>query len=394
MASLPFTDLLVLDLTRHRAGPLAARFFADWGAQVIKIEAPSDISDSMGGTREGFDYQNLHRNKRSLSLNLKTTEGKSIFKKLAARADIVLESFRPSVKYRLGVDYDSLRQANPRIICGSISGFGQTGPYAERPAVDQIVQGMSGLMSVTGFAGQGPVRAGAAIADISAGMVLVQGILTALYHRERTGQGQWVHTSLLESLVSVLDFQAARWLRTGDVPGQAGNDHPTLMPTGLFPTADGHVNLAAAEDPKFATLCEVLQLPDLLRDPDYRTVQARSTNRGKLCAILSEKTRAISSSELIDKLNAAGVPCGPVYSIDEAMNDEQMKSLGMNIPVDHPRLGSFDVLGQPLSLEASGGRPAARFSAPDLGEHSDDILSNLLGYEKAAIASMRSRGVI
>jgi crotonobetainyl-CoA:carnitine CoA-transferase CaiB-like acyl-CoA transferase len=394
MATLPFTDLLVLDLTRHRAGPLAARFFADWGAQVIKIEAPSDISDSMGGTREGFDYQNLHRNKRSLSLNLKTAEGKSIFKKLAARADIVLESFRPSVKYRLGVDYDSLRQANPRIICGSISGFGQTGPYAERPAVDQIVQGMSGLMSVTGFAGQGPVRAGAAIADISAGMVLVQGILTALYHRERTGQGQWVHTSLLESLVSVLDFQAARWLRTGDVPGQAGNDHPTLMPTGLFPTADGHVNLAAAEDPKFATLCEVLQVPGLLRDPDYRTVQARSTNRGKLCAILSEKTRAISSSELIDKLNAAGVPCGPVYSIDEAMNDEQMKSLGMNIPVDHPRLGSFDVLGQPLSLEASGGRPAARCSAPDLGEHSDDILSNLLGYEKAAIASMRSRGVI
>jgi crotonobetainyl-CoA:carnitine CoA-transferase CaiB-like acyl-CoA transferase len=394
MATLPFTDLLLLDLTRHRAGPVAARFFADWGAQVIKIEAPSDTSDSMGGDRDGFDYQNLHRNKRSLSLNLKMAEGKAIFGKLAARADIVLESFRPSVKHRLGVDYDTLRQANPRIICGSISGFGQTGPTAERPAVDQIIQGMSGLMSVTGLPGQGPVRAGAAIADISAGMVLVQGILTALYHRERTGQGQWVHTSLLESLVSVLDFQVARWLRTGDVPRQAGNDHPTLMPTGLFPTADGHVNVAAAEDPKFATLCEVLQVSQLLQDRDYGTVEARSTNRQKLCAILSEKTRAIPSSELIDKLNAAGVPCGPVYSIDEAMKDEQMKSLGMNIPVDHPRLGSFDVLGQPLSLEGSGGRPAARFSAPDHGEHTDDILSTLLGYEKAAIASMRSRGVI
>lgn len=394
MATLPFTDLLLLDLTRHRAGPVASRFFADWGAQVIKVEAPTDISDSMGGPRDGFDYQNLHRNKRSLSLNLKTPEGKEIFRALVARADIVLESFRPSVKYRLGVDYESLRQVNPRIIGGSISGFGQTGPAAERPAVDQIIQGMSGLMSVTGFPGQGPLRAGAAIADISAGMVLVQAILTALYHRERTGQGQWVHTSLLESLVSVLDFQVARWLRTGDIPGQAGNDHPTLMPTGLFPTADGHVNLAAAEDPKFAALCAVLQLSHLLDDPDYGTVQGRSTHRETLCAILSEKTRTIASSELIDRLNVAGVPCGPVYSIDEAMQDKQMKSLGMNIPVDHPRLGAFEVLGQPLSLEGNGGRPAARFAAPDLGEHTDDILSKMLGYEKAAIASLRSRGVI
>jgi crotonobetainyl-CoA:carnitine CoA-transferase CaiB-like acyl-CoA transferase len=394
MATLPLTDLLVLDLTRHRAGPVASRFLADWGAQVIKVEAPTDTSDSMGGKREGFDYQNLHRNKRSLSLNLKTPEGKAIFRKLAARADIVLESFRPSVKYRLGVDYESLRQTNPRIICGSISGFGQTGPYAERPAVDQIIQGMSGLMSVTGLAGQGPLRAGAAIADISAGMVLVQGILTALYQRERTGEGQWIHTSLLESLASVLDFQVARYLRTGDVPKQAGNDHPTLMPTGLFPTADGDVNLAAAEDPKFAALCAVLQLEELLDDPAYRTVEARSLHRQKLCAILSEKTRAIPSVELIERLNTAGVPCGPVYAIDQAMEDAQMKSLGMNVPVDHPQLGPFDVLGQPLSLEGSGGRPTARSHAPDLGEHTDEILSTLLGYEKDAIAALRSRGVI
>jgi crotonobetainyl-CoA:carnitine CoA-transferase CaiB-like acyl-CoA transferase len=238
------------------------------------------------------------------------------------------------------------------------------------------------------------MRAGAAIADISAGMVLVQGILTALYHRERTGRGQWVHTSLLEALASVLDFQVARWLRTGEVPGQAGNDHPTLMPTGLFPTADGHVNLAAAEDPKFAALCEVLQLSDLLRDPDYRNVAARSSNRAKLCAILAEKTRAMSSVELIERLNAAGVPCGPVYSIEQAMNDPQMKSLGMSIPVDHPRLGPMALLGQPLSLEASGGRPEVRLAAPDLGAHTDDILSNMLGYEKAAIESMRARGII
>jgi len=357
MAMLPFTDLLVLELTRHRAGPVASRFFADWGAQVIKIEAPFDPSDTMGGKREGFDYQNLHRNKRSLSLNLKTTEGKSIFRKLALRADIVLESFRPGVKYRLGIDYESLRQVNPRIIYGSISGFGQTGPYAERPAVDQIIQGMSGLMSVTGLAGQGPVRAGAAIADVCSGMVLAQGILAALYQRERTGQGQWVHTSLLESLASVLDFQVARWLRTREVPGQAGNDHPISIPMGLFPSADGQVNIAAAEDPKFAALCRVLQLSHLLEDPAYSTGEARSLHRERLSAILAEKTRAIPSAELIERLNAAGVPCGPVYSIGEAMQDKQMKSLGMNMPVDHPRLGPFDVLGQPLSLEGSGGRP-------------------------------------
>jgi crotonobetainyl-CoA:carnitine CoA-transferase CaiB-like acyl-CoA transferase len=394
MAMLPFTDLLVLELTRHRAGPVASRFFADWGAQVIKIEAPFDPSDTMGGKREGFDYQNLHRNKRSLSLNLKTTEGKSIFRKLALRADIVLESFRPGVKYRLGIDYESLRQVNPRIIYGSISGFGQTGPYAERPAVDQIIQGMSGLMSVTGLAGQGPVRAGAAIADVCSGMVLAQGILAALYQRERTGQGQWVHTSLLESLASVLDFQVARWLRTREVPGQAGNDHPISIPMGLFPSADGQVNIAAAEDPKFAALCRVLQLSHLLEDPAYSTGEARSMHREKLSAILAEKTRAIPSLELIERLNAAGVPCGPVYSIGEAMQDKQMKSLGMNMPVDHPRLGPFDVLGQPLSLEGSGGRPSARSAAPDLGEHTEEILVDLLGYEKPAVESLRSRGVI
>jgi crotonobetainyl-CoA:carnitine CoA-transferase CaiB-like acyl-CoA transferase len=394
VANLPFTDLLVLDLTRHRAGPVASRYFADWGAQVIKIEPPSDPSDSMGGKREGFDYQNLHRNKQSLSLNLKTEEGKAVFNKLVARADIVLESFRPDVKYRLGVDYETLRHINPSIICGSISGFGQTGPYASRPGVDQIVQGMSGLMSVTGLVGQGPVRVGAAVADVSTGMVLIQGIVTALYHRERTGEGQWVHTSLMESLVSVLDFQVARWLRTGEVPAQAGNDHPTLMPTGLFPAADGDINLAAAEDPKFAALCTTLGLAHLLDDPNYASVEARSAHRQKLCATLADKTRHIASAELIQRLNDAGIPCGPVYSIGEAMQDTQMKSLAMNIPVDHPQLGAFDVLGQPLSLEGSGGRAVARSHAPELGEHNDDILSKMLGYEKAAIDSMRARGVI
>lgn len=394
MSLLPLEDLLILDLSRHRAGPVTSRLFADWGARVIKIEAPSDTDDSMGGTREGFDYQNLHRNKQSLSLNLKTEEGKEIFRKLARKADVVLENFRPAVKYRLGVDYESLQKINPRIICGSISGFGQTGPYRERPAVDQIIQGMSGLMSVTGFPDQGPVRVGAAIADISAGMVLAQGILMALFQRERSGVGQWVQTSLMESLLSVLDFQVARWLRTGEVPERVGNDHPTLMPTGLFPTADGHVNIAAAEYAKFKLLCEILKISALADDPDYKTVHQRVTNRQKLYSIIAEKTRRYKSAALIEKLNAAGIPSGPLYSINEAMNDEQMKSIQMTRTVNHPRLGHLELLGQPLSLEGAGGRPEVRSHAPEHGEHTEEILLNFLGYEKTTIEKLRARGVI
>ncbi|MFP5391874.1 MAG: CaiB/BaiF CoA transferase family protein [Gammaproteobacteria bacterium] len=394
MSTLPFNDLLVLDLTRHRAGPVTSRLCADWGARVIKIEEPSDLGDSMGGPRQGFDYQNLHRAKQSLSLNLKTREGQAVFHQLVQKADVVLENFRPDVKFRLGLDYPTLKAINPRIICGSISGFGQTGPYRERPAVDQIIQGMSGLMSVTGFPEQGPVRAGAAIADISAGMVLAQGVLIALYQRERTGEGQWVHTSLLESLVSMLDFQVARWLSTGEVPTQAGNDHPTLMPTGLFPTSDGQVNIAAAEDPKFRTLCEVLQLPELAADPDYRTIAERSRNRERLRAIVAERTRTWSSAALIDKLNAASIPCGPLYTIEQAMNDPQMQSLNMTTTVQHARLGPQHLLGQPIHLEGCGGRAVPRAPAPDHGEHTEDILSGLLGYQKSDIAALRAAGAL
>ncbi|HSV50689.1 MAG TPA: CoA transferase [Burkholderiaceae bacterium] len=393
-SSLPMGDLLVLDLTRHRAGPIASRLFADWGARVIKIEQPWDAGDSMGGSREGFDYQNLHRNKQSLTLNLKAAEGRALLHQLARRADVVLESFRPDVKFRLGADYDCLREINPRIICGSISGFGQDGPYRARPAVDQIIQGMAGLMSVTGFAGQGPVRAGAAVADMSAGMVLAQAVLMALYQRERTGEGQWVHTSLLESLVSLLDFQVARWLSTGDTPTQAGNDHPTLMPTGLFPTADGHVNIAAAEDPKFKALCEILGLPELAEDPDYRTVAQRSSRRQQLCAMLAAQTSARTSAALIEQLNSHGIPCGPLYSIDEAMNDPQMQSLRMTHAIEHPRLGPLHLLGQPLHLEGAGGRAEVRSAAPGHGEHTEEILSGLLGYERTAIAALRAAGTI
>ena len=394
MPCLPLDGLLVLDLTRHRAGPYTSRLLADFGARVIKIEGPIDLGDSMGGSRQGFDFQNLHRNKESLSLNLKSEEGKSIFLKLVRKADVVLENFRPEVKHRLGIDYETVREINPGIVYGSISGFGQVGPYRSRPAVDQIIQGMTGFMSVTGFPGQEPLRAGAAVADISAGMVLAQGLLIALYQREKTGRGQWVHTSLVESLVSMLDFQVALWLNTGEVPKQTGNDHPTLMPTSVFPTADGQVNIAAAEDQKFRTLCEALGIAELADDPMYASTAKRSAHRQNLRNILSARTVRHQSAELQEKLNALGIPCGPLYTIEQAMDDAQMKSLQMTHKVVHPRLGVIELLGQPLHLEGPAERPAVHLPAPEYGEHTEEILSQLLGFDKTFIGDLHARGVV
>jgi len=394
MPHLPLEGLVVLDLTRHRAGPVTSRLLGDFGATIIRIDAPDDQGDSMGGSRDGADYQNLHRNKMSLSLNLKTDEGRAIFHALVCKADVLLENFRPEVKHRLGVDYEAIREVNPRIVYGSISGFGQQGPYRARPAVDQTIQGMSGLMSVTGFPGQPPVRAGAAVADISAGMVLSQGILMALYHRERTGEGQWVHTSLLESLVSMLDFQVLRYLNTGESPQAAGNDHPTLMPTGLFPTADGQINIAAAEDRKFLALCQALEIPELAANPEYADTALRSANRVSLCEALSRRTGTYGTETLQQKLDVAGIPCGPVLTIGQLMADAQMQSLRMVGEGRHQRLGTLPLMGQPLHLEACGGRPEVRFTAPDHGEHTDRILSEWLGMTCRDIQALRTRGVI
>ena len=259
MVTLPLEGLSVLDLTAHRAGPTAVRQLADWGADVIKIEPPGEAKgDVVGGNRHGFDFQNLHRNKRGMTLNLKTPEAHAIFMKLAETADVVVENYRSDVKYRLKVDYDTIAAVNPRIVYGSISGFGQSGPDATRPGVDQIAQGMGGLMSITGLPGQGPVRVGIPIADLTAGIFLSQAILLALMQRAQTGKGQWVHTSLLEAQIFMLDFQASRWLIAHEVPGQAGNDHPTGIPTGVFPTADGHINIAASGQGLWERFCKAI----------------------------------------------------------------------------------------------------------------------------------------
>src|SRR5262245_23100989 len=371
---LPLARFTVLDLTRARAGPTCVRQLVDWGARAIKIEMPGGrTGDGMGGNRHGFDFQNLHRNKGAMTLNLQDPEGVAIFKRLARDADIVVENYRPDVKRRLGIDYESLRPLNPRLIYGSISGFGQSGPYRDRPGVDQIAQGMGGLMSITGLPGQGPVRVGIPIADLCSGILLAQGILVALLEREQTGQGKWVHTSLLEAMLSMLDFQASRWLMSGEVPPQAGNNHPTGIPTGVFETSDGHINIAAAGDEIYERFCKAIGHPELRTDARFSTSKARSTNRDVLTDVLMPITRQKASADWIKILNDAGVPCGPIYRVDESFADPQVQHLKMAQPVHSEVLGDLTILGHPVSHGST--RQPIRSPAPELGQDNDEILT-------------------
>jgi crotonobetainyl-CoA:carnitine CoA-transferase CaiB-like acyl-CoA transferase len=389
----PLSRFKVIDLTRARAGPTAARHFADWGADVIKVEMPQDGDEDamMGGVRDGPDFFNLHRNKRSITLNLKAADGVAILKKLAAGADVLIENYRPDVKRRLGFDYETLRKINPRLVYVSLSGFGQDGPYGNRPGFDQIAQGMGGLMSVTGLPGQGPVRVGVPIADLSAGNYAAMGALIALLERDVSGEGQWVQTSLLQAQIAMLDFQAARWLVAREVPGQAGNDHPTGIPTGVFPTSDGHINIAASGQHIFARCCKALEAESLLKDPEFASGETRSKNRKRLNAALSEFTKRYKSAELVDKLNTAGVPAGPIYSIDQMFADPQVEHLAIATPIEHPTRGRVAIVNQAVALSRTPcvlDRPT-----PGLGAHTEEVLGEL-GYTAGDIANFRQGKVI
>ena len=382
----------VLDLSRVRAGPTCVKQLADFGADVIKIEMPPAVEhDSMSGPRHGFDMQNLHRNKRAMTLNLKTPEGLEIFRTLAAKADVVVENYRPAVKFRLGVDYESLKKINKRIVLASISGFGQDGPYAQRPGVDQIAQGMGGFMSVTGFPGQGPVRAGAAVADMTAGLLAALGILTALLERETSGEGQWVQSSLLHAQIALLDFQAARYLVSGEVPGQAGNDHPVGMPTSAYKTRDGHINIAAAGDAIWRRFCKALGREDWIERAEFSDGAGRSKNRGLLGEEIETVLATGTSAEWIGLLNGAGVPCGPIYRMDQVFADPQVRHIGAAAAVNHPALGGIRIGNQAVTLTRT---PASMARAtPEIGEHTDEVLAEL-GYTPDRIAALHSQNVV
>jgi crotonobetainyl-CoA:carnitine CoA-transferase CaiB-like acyl-CoA transferase len=390
-ASLALSRFKVLDLTRVRAGPTAARQLADWGADVIKIEVPAELEQDMGGPRHGPDFQNLHRNKRSMTLNLKETRGVEVFKHMAQQADVIIENYRPEIKHKLGIDYETIRLLNKRIVYGSISGFGQDGPYRERPGFDQIAQGLGGLMSITGLPGQGPVRVGIPVADLGAGIFCAMGILVALLEREASGEGQWVQSSLLQAQVSLLDFQAARWLIAKEVPGQAGNDHPTSIPTGVFPTSDGHINIAAAGAHIFRRFCKALNLEHLESDPRFSSAAARSANRKEINEIISRTTRQKPSREWIEILNAAGVPSGPINKMDEVFQDRQVQHLGMAAPVPHATLGDVHVVNQPVNLSRTPSRMVK--PTPEKGEHTDEVLREY-GFGEKDIEELRRGGIV
>jgi formyl-CoA transferase len=390
---LPLSRLLVLDLTHQRAGPTAVRHLADWGASVIRIEQPAALDNMPDdtGERDEADFQNLHRNKRSLTLNLKHERGREVFLGLARRADVVIENMRSNVKFRLGIDYEAVSAINPRIVYGSISGFGQDGPYAERPGMDQIAQGMGGIMSITGNPGQGPMRTGIPIADLSAGTFLAQGVLIALLEREWTGKGQWVTTSLIESQIAMLDFQAARYLFAGEVPIQVGNYHATGTPTGMFPTADGHINVQAASQRIWLRFCAAIGAPDLIRDPRYATMKLRTRHRAALIPVLDAIMAGRTSAEWLALLEKAEVPCGPIYAINEVFADPQVRHLGIVQPVQHPDLGTVPLVAQPCNLSRHA--RTLRSAAPVLGQDTDRILAEL-GYSRAEIVYLHGEGAV
>jgi crotonobetainyl-CoA:carnitine CoA-transferase CaiB-like acyl-CoA transferase len=394
-ASQALSRFTVLDLTRVRAGPTAVRQLADWGANVIKVDAPEEdgAGEPLGGARRGPDFQNLHRNKRAITLNLKQKEARDVFYRLVEKADVVVENFRPDVKARLGIDYESLKKINKGIVYASISGFGQDGPYGERAGFDQIAQGMGGIMSITGLPGQGPVRAGIPIADLSAGLFCAIGILTALLERDQSGEGQWVQTSLLQAQVFMLDFQASRWLNKQEVAPQAGNNHPTSIPTGVFKTADGHINIATTGQKIWERFANAVDAADLIKREEYATGALRSKNRDAINAELNKITEKKTSAEWLKLLNDAGVPSGPIYSIDQLFDDPQVKYLGLAAPVptDSQDGRPLTVVSQPFTMSRTPSKMVA--PPPDVGEHNDEVLKEF-GFSAQEIEDLRKAKAI
>ena len=392
MPKLPLSRFTVLDLTRVRSGPAAVRQFADWGANVIKIEEPGDVPDDKpGGSSQFADYQNTHRNKRSVTLNLKHPEGKELFLEMVKQADVVIENYRPNVKFKLGIDYESLRKVNPRIILASVSGFGQDGPYVDRPGLDQIAQGLGGIMSVTGEPGRGPMRAGIPVADLTSGLFCAIGTLVALLEREESGEGQWVQSSLLQAQVWMMDFQIMRWLMNKEIPGQTGNNHPTTAATGVYPTSDGFINLAAMGTEMFVRLVKALGRPEIAEDARFKDIKTRGQHRPALNELIAECTKEKPSAYWIDVFNKEGVPCGYIKNVKETMEDPQVVHLGMAKKLQHPKLGEIRVVNQAVIMSRS--KREVFTAAPDRGEHNHEVYAEF-GISADRVNALAKAGAI
>jgi crotonobetainyl-CoA:carnitine CoA-transferase CaiB-like acyl-CoA transferase len=393
----PLSRFTILDASRVRAGPTAIRTFADLGARVIKLEIPPGApgGDDMIGGRDHnrADYENLHRNKESLTLNMKEPEGLAILHALVKTADVFIENYRPDVKYRLGIGPNELRAINPRLVYASISGFGQDGPYANWPGFDSIAQGMGGLMSLTGKPEDGPMRVGIPIADLCSGHFCAQAIMAALLEREVTGEGQWVQTSLLESQIAMLDFQAAQWLIDRKVPKSTGNEHPLTVPTGVFATSDGFINLAAIGQTMWKRLCVALDAPELIDEPGFGSDPERVQNRARVNAAVGAAFKARSTADWTERLLKAGVPCGPIYTVDHMFEDPQVRHLGIARPMHHPELGDIEVVGLPMQFSRHPRDQGPLRPAPHQGDQTEAILSGL-GYSPERIAELRAQCVV
>ena len=394
--TMPLSGVRVLDLGRHLAGPTCAMLLGDLGADVIKIEKPGVGEDGRSAGPPFFEgvsafFLSANRNKRSLTLDIKRPEGQETFRRLADTADVVVENFRPGVMDALNIDYDAMSERNPRIIYCSISGFGADGPFAGRPGLDQIIQGVSGLMSVTGFEGDDPVRVGIPIADLLTGLYGAYGVLAALQARERTGCGQMVNTSLLEAMVGTMGFQAVRYLNGGGVPPPAGNHHPINAPYGVFKAKDGYLTLGATGDKRWMQFCQLLGTEEWLHDPRFKSNGDRYANRLLLQELINEKLQARTVAEWEQFLNDAGIPAGPVYAMDGALDHPQTRHREMVVEREHPILGTVSLLGLPVKFSATPGD--VHRIPPGLGEHTEEILREI-GVEEDESRSLREQGIV
>ncbi len=391
----PLDDLTVIDMTRALAGPYCTMMLADLGARVIKIETPGAGDDTRGWgppfvRGESAYFMSVNRNKRSVTLNLKADRGRTLLWKLLAGADVLVENFRPGTMDRLGFGYEAVHAALPRLVYCSISGFGQTGPYRERPAYDLIVQGMGGLMGITGEPDGAPMRVGVAVADICAGMFAAFAILAALRARERTGAGQWVDAAMLDGQVAWMTYMAANYFATDRDPPRVGSAHTNLVPYQPFATRDGFVNVAVGNDAQWQRCCGALEQP-LAADPRFATNADRVAHRAELIALLAPVFRTRATAEWVTRLLEAGVPAGPISRMHEVMTDPQVQARDMVVEVEHPRAGRVRVTGVPVKLSATPG--AVRTPPPALGEHTHAVLREL-GVGDEEIAALRTEGVI